>query len=1613
MAIVLPKTKDQEKKSGSIWDDFTPVDKGHKEQAVSGGSIWDDFKPIDEKDVPLVEKGINIALEGARGYVEGRYLKPLRFGIEVMKRIHPDPGAKYIEKKYGAKPEQLFGGNIPELPHPARTSALQDVVGVGTELLGTITGFPGKAAKGISRTVGPAVAKATGKRFAGALAGEAAGLGGMFTVSNPEAAKDVKTLVKTFGEGAILGSIFGATRLATIPKVGPLVNNIIRQFGTRGLAAVAGQYSPEIWKDIVRGGKWPDDWPQKVFNEALFSWFSWKKGSGKHITEPEISGIRKQARGLGLTAPGSAQEYMVDIVSEDINKIKEFPKKRISKTEPSPTVPTLPPPPPAGPVSPPVVKSVVDAVKEVVSPAKPTAPAVGKVVEAVSDVASRPKETAIDVSRKIPAEVQRIEEVGSSPSSVNKPQGLYTSPSNIVSPHEDLGGVKTTMRTNPGANVLYVGETELTRTNRGLVGESAGIAAAKKLIGESEVLRMMGLNKSDLAAELRSKYRDVDWAKYFDQQEMIEGIGGIEARRRGYDAIYATDKDPAFNEYVGLTDNAFLYSPAKAKEPWEMTRLEFATQRYPIRPAIRIDGDKIYSGKIGEAHHHLHKILPEDWFKREVESGWVDVDGKFLNNRQAQEIVAQKEKIPREKWTGFEGHSMSVAGYVEKAHQESVQKAVAEGKSVPPEVLKDYPDLMKSVSPAKPEPIQPVQPGRTPGEFPLKIDDLPPDAEPSTFQGHINNRMWRSESTGRWFSNDGEGNFKDVTSPGKITVSSGIPVWNAVKKIADYFESQYDADMRAESRRTTARILEATSRVFDRERRLLAGLKIESNLRRMGPAGEKIANSAVNFVKDHTQLFTRSMSAIKTSYELMRSGMGIPLLPSKLPVFRGKKDAMITRRLADMVEGKYPPVTPNEEAAVNLFRSVMKTYADAADALGIKISSPWGERAFGKGRGETYFPVEYVDVEAFLNSSKEHFRHLRDLYIEQYAKKQFPKEMADPEFASGALEKARAAFNLMITASGPAYRQDLASKHFGHLESERILTEADIAEIRAKWEKIYPGKPFPLERKYSITSVMDYLDRAAERLSWVQNFGQDIILPNGGGMIPERIKDFIDTLNIPDNQRYVNKFFRNYLGRSGETSLVEKATDFLRRWNAQKLFYSGIPNFTQWITNTLPNTPTDVWLKSLADAAKFPFDKVTKDFMSLTGASALSETHQFAHLGSKRPLDVFNRILLQLNGFNAGEIWNATHAAFSGKHMAEKYSQELIKSKGHAWRDPHRIAELKKLGFTDAGIKMMVETGQGPTLNQLADAAFYSRRMFQFMADAFSRPAWWRSPVGRLLTQFKGFAYSQTSLLYNEPLKEFVRFLNPTMRVDGKTEFALGRQGDPTKLAKAMIALPVAGYLVTTAKDWVYDKLGLNLYADILDGKSDGLKLFTYIMNAGGLGIAMDAALAINRGLSGQVSFLGGPTAGDMVKFAELAVGVIRETVKAVKYQDSGWLSLRLPTIKQYVAEFFAGISPEVKVVVTNLFKDYAKVRTANQWNSFYMDAREDYKHYFRTKGQAFADEYWHAMENTVGKEYLEKFGKKMNKPTPKEIAEWEAEQGKPVSERINMGGTTVNKIIW
>ncbi len=196
-------------------------------------------------------------------------------------------------------------------------------------------------------------------------------------------------------------------------------------------------------------------------------------------------------------------------------------------------------------------------------------------------------------------QVQRYEEPGVGRATTAKPHGVYTTPANVESPHKDLGGERSTWNVNQDANVLDV--TPLAGPDvamrRSAVGAGAGVAAAKRLLGAERFENLKGMSKDDLITVASYRFPEVDFSKYYDAQEVMEALGAQLAKEAGYDAIWQADKDPAFSEFVALTDNAMTptETPTEtegAKLGTETPQAVEATQEGQEAPATGVTGKR-------------------------------------------------------------------------------------------------------------------------------------------------------------------------------------------------------------------------------------------------------------------------------------------------------------------------------------------------------------------------------------------------------------------------------------------------------------------------------------------------------------------------------------------------------------------------------------------------------------------------------------------------------------------------------------------------------------------------------------------------------------------------------------------------------------------------------------------------------------------------------------------------------------------------------------------------------------------------------------------------------------------------------------------------------------
>ncbi len=176
--------------------------------------------------------------------------------------------------------------------------------------------------------------------------------------------------------------------------------------------------------------------------------------------------------------------------------------------------------------------------------------------------------------------LQRVEEPGVERADFSKPQGIYTNPAGRPSAFEDLGGDTFYWKRTEGANVLVFDEAvdDDVVIRQGAISAGSGVWAFRDLSSAEDWQFVKSNNKKAVIKYAEDRYPEVAWDRYFDKQEVIEGLGGMLARDAGYDAIElksggSKSLSSDFSEYVGLTENSMtpIDKPGSAAKPTGLT----------------------------------------------------------------------------------------------------------------------------------------------------------------------------------------------------------------------------------------------------------------------------------------------------------------------------------------------------------------------------------------------------------------------------------------------------------------------------------------------------------------------------------------------------------------------------------------------------------------------------------------------------------------------------------------------------------------------------------------------------------------------------------------------------------------------------------------------------------------------------------------------------------------------------------------------------------------------------------------------------------------------------------------------------------------------------------
>lgn len=473
------------------------------------------------------------------------------------------------------------------------------------------------------------------------------------------------------------------------------------------------------------------------------------------------------------------------------------------------------------------------------------------------------------------------------------------------------------------------------------------------------------------------------------------------------------------------------------------------------------------------------------------------------------------------------------------------------------------------------------------------------------------------------------------------------------------------------------------------------------------------------------------------------------------------------------------------------FADVVQGYAKPVSERQAKAVQAWAEIADDVAR-------QAKKVGLNMNIRENYFPH-QTLPLSNADKRVIAQEMVDGGKASTVAE----ALQDLESHLGSFGRE--AQRRFGNLELPR--------------ETMLPYNKSP-------NALFDYVDNAYGRISDVKHFGKS----------DETLYELARAAGTQGGDaNQITKYLDQILGKNQQGNWSKKLTS-LQTITKLSPVTSAI-NLTQNLSTWL-RTDTGTMLKTMKHIVTNTDDAIANAYkvgeISPTMAKELQDMVGTGNAASK---------WIRIIGMQGTEKFNRIVAVNAGIDYGQKLAKQAAKGSGAALR------ELKRLGIKPSQI----------VNGELTDDALKTvgrevSKATQFATGAGELPYFWRTNVGKVMTQFKSFAFKQTGFMKDE----------------GKRVLSEGVRGNVKPLINALavfgIAAPIAGEIVNDFKSLVRNKK-----REDVDSFTE--RYFSNILSATSFGL-LDSTSALfgEFGATGVVSTLGGPTAGDVMKTG-IAVG--------------------------------------------------------------------------------------------------------------------------------------------
>ena len=295
------------------------------------------------------------------------------------------------------------------------------------------------------------------------------------------------------------------------------------------------------------------------------------------------------------------------------------------------------------------------------------------------------------------------------------------------------------------------------------------------------------------------------------------------------------------------------------------------------------------------------------------------------------------------------------------------------------------------------------------------------------------------------------------------------------------------------------------------------------------------------------------------------------------------------------------------------------------------------------------------------------------------------------------------------------------NRRYGHLEASR--------ELNIPFYDSDPSRAIPM-----------YVMGATQRLEQVAEFGArgEVINSLLGKLERQMIKleGYGKGKGLAREARDLVNVVTNTINRSDS---AVKASIFLRSLQTPKLAFAQIVNAGQSL-NTLLATD----LPSLAKGLQLAFTQEGQRNALRAGATLESVLKEMrGMIGSETR---FSDWFLKLTGFSWTEKFNRTVAVNTGMQYARRLERKLAQNP--ADETIQRLMKELRLNPSKVLKDGFIQE------DELLRAGLRISNLTQFRARPIDLPAFASSPTGKVIFQFKNFAYNQSRFLYNQLSKE-------------------------------------------------------------------------------------------------------------------------------------------------------------------------------------------------------------------------------------------------------------------